>query len=159
MITNINPERGFCWNKVNPEYVSPSKFNTIINELKEDTELLQFKWVKMNIKYRRIANKWFMYDSEDRKEIRVNRELNVETEQDEEGNTSYVCTVEFHRYVWLKNKVIPVENSAVDDEKSGMQAYQAIEDKFNEYNNTKTLALESVLSGRKYRAQYTLIKG
>lgn len=159
MITNINPERGFCWNKVNPEYVSPSKFNTIINELKEDTELLQFKWVKMNIKYRRIANKWFMYDSEDRKEIRVNRELNVETEQDEEGNTSYVCTVEFHRYVWLKNKVIPVEDSAVDDEKSGMQAYQAIEDKFNEYNNTKTLALESVLSGRKYRAQYTLIKG
>lgn len=159
MIIDVNPERGFRWSKVNPEYISPSKFNTIINELKEDTELLQFKWVKLNIKYRRIANKWFVYNSKDRKEIRVNRELNVEIERDEEGNTSYVCTVEFHRYIWLKNKVIPVDDSAVDDEKSGMNAYQAIEDKFNEYNNTKTLILESVLSGRKYREEYTLIKG
>lgn len=159
MIKCVNPENGFCWNTVDPEYVSPTKFNDIINELKDDTELMQFKWIKLNIKYRRIANKWFMFDSENRKEIRVNRELNVETETDEEGNISYVSTVEFHRYVWMKNKVIPVDDSAVDDEKSGMQAYRAIEEKFNYYNGTKSLALESIFSGRKYKLEYTLIKG
>ena len=158
MIKCVNPENGFCWNTVNPEYVAPTKFNEIISELKEDTDLLQFKWIKLNIKYRRIANKWFMYDSENRKEIRVNRELKVETETDEEGNISYVSTVEFHRYIWLKDKVIPVEENIIDDEKSGMQAYRAIEDKFNYYNNTKTLALESIFSGRKYRSEYSLIK-
>ena len=159
MIKCVNPECGFCWNTVDPEYVSPTKFNEIINELKEDTELLQFNWVKLNIKYRRIANKWFMFDSENRKEIRVNRELKVETETDKDGNINYVCTAEFHRYIWLKDKVIPVEESIIDDEKSGMQAYRAIEDKFNYYNNTKTLALESIFSGRKYRPEYSLIKG
>ena len=159
MIKCVNPESGFCWGTVDPEYVSPTNFNRIINELKKDTDLLQFNWVKLNIKYRRIANKWFMFDSENRKEIRVNRELKVETETDEEGNISYVSTVEFHRYIWLKDKVIPVEDSAVDDEKSGMQAYRAIEDKFNYYNGTKTLALESIFSGRKYRSEYSLIKG
>ena len=51
MIKYINPENGFCWNQVDPEYVSPTKFNTIISELKSDTELLQFKWVNLNIKY------------------------------------------------------------------------------------------------------------
>ena len=158
MIKCVNPESGFCWNTVNPEYVSPTKFNEIINGLKEDTELLQFNWIKLNIKYRRIANKWFMFDSENRKEIRVNRELKVETETDEEGNISYVCTVDFHRYIWLKNKVIPVEDIIIDDEKTGMQAYRAIEDKFNYYNGTKTLALESIFSGRKYRSLYSLIK-
>ena len=64
MIKCVNPESGFCWNTVDPEYVSPTKFNDIINELKEDTELLQLNWVKLNIKYRRIANKWFMFDSD-----------------------------------------------------------------------------------------------
>lgn len=159
MIKCVNPESGFCWNTVDPEYVSPTKFNEIINELKEDTELLQFNWVKLNIKYRRIANKWFMFDSENRKEIRVNKELKVETETDEEANISYVSTVEFHRYIWLKDKVIPVEDSIIDNEKTGMQAYRAIEDKFNYYNGTKSLALESIFSGRKYRAEYSLIKG
>ena len=159
MIKCVNPESGFCWNTVNPEYVSPTKFNEIISELKEDTDLLQFNWVKLNIKYGRIANKWFMFDSDNRKEIRVNRELKVETETDDEGNISYVSTVEFHRYIWLKDKVIPVEESTVENEKSGMQAYRAIEDKFNEFNNhTKTLALESIFSGRKYKLEYTLIK-
>ena len=159
MIKCVNPESGFCWNTVDPEYVSPTKFNKIINELKEDTELLQFNWVKLNIKYRRIANKFFMYDSENRKEIRVNKELKVATETDEDGNISYVSTVEFHRYVWMKNKVIPVEDSIIDNEKTGMQAYRAIEDKFNYYNGTKSLALESIFSGRKYKLEYTLIKG
>lgn len=159
MVKCVNPENGFCWNTVDPEYVSPTKFNEIINELKDDTEILQFKWIKLNIKYRRIANKWFMFDSDNRKEIRVNRELKVETETDEEGNVSYVSTVEFHRYVWMKNKVIPVDEAAVDDEKSGMQAYRAIEEKFNYYNGTKTLALESIFSGKKYKLEYTLIKG
>lgn len=159
MIKCVNPENGFCWNTVDPEYVSPTKFNDIINELKEDKDLLQFNWIKLNIKYRRIANKWFMFDSENRKEIRVNRELKVETETDEEGNISYVCTVEFHRYIWLKDKVISVDDSVVDDEKSGMEAYRAIEEKFNYYNSTKSLALESIFSGRKYRSEYSLIKG
>lgn len=158
MILCINPERGFCWRRVRPEYVSPTKFNEIINGLKEDKEILEFKWINMNIKYRRIADTWSIFDSEDRKEIRVNREINVEIEKDEEGTDSYACTVEFHRYVWLKNKVIPVDDSVVDDENTGMNAYQRIEDKFNEFNNTKTLALESILSGRKYRPLYSLIK-
>ena len=158
MVKFVNPESGFCWNTVDPEYVSPTKFNDIINELKADSDLMQFNWIKLNIKYRRIANKWFMFDSENRKEIRVNRELTVETERDEEGNISYVCAVEFHRYVWMKNKVIAVDDSVVDDEKSGMEAYREIEDKFNYYNGTKTLALESIFSGRKYRPYYSLIK-
>lgn len=158
MILCINPERGFCWRKVRPEYVSPTKFNEIINGLKEDKEIAEFEWINMNIKYRRIADSWSVFDSEDRKEIRVNRELNVEIEKDEEGTDSYACTVEFHRYIWLKNKVIPVDDSVVDDENTGMNAYQRIEDKFNEFNNTKTLALESILSGRQYRPLYSLIK-
>ena len=159
MIKCVNPESGFCWNTVDPEYVSTSNFNKIISELKEDTDLLQFNWVKLNIKYRRIANKWFMFDSENRKEIRVNRELKVETEKDEEGSISYVSTVEFHRYIWLKDKVIPVEDSVIDDEKSGMEAYRVIQDKFNYYNLTKTLSLDSIFSGRQYRPEYSLIKG
>ena len=158
MVLCVNPERGFCWRRVRPEYVSPTKFNSIINELKADEKILEFEWDDMNVKYRRIMNKWFMFDSEDRKEIRVNRKLKVEIEKDEEGNDSYACTVEFHRYIWLKNKVIPVEDSVVDDEETGMNAYQRIEDKFNYYNGTKTLALESIFSGRKYRPYYSLIK-
>ena len=158
MVLCVNPERGFCWNRVRPEYVSPTKFNEIINGLKEDKEILEFEWIKMNIKYRRIADTWSVFDSEDRKEIRVNRELNVEIEKDEEGTESYACTVEFHKYVWLKNKVISVDDSVVDDEETGMNAYQRIEDKFNEFNHTKTLSLESILSGRKYRPLYSLIK-
>ena len=158
MILCVNPERGFCWRRVRPEYVSPTKFNEIINGLKADKEILEFEWDDMNLKYRRIMNKWFMFDSEDRKEIRFNRKLKVETEADEEGNISYACTVEFHRYVWMKNKVIPVENSVIDDENTGMNAYQRIETKFNEYNHTETLALESIFSGRKYRPYYSLIK-
>ena len=158
MILCVNPERGFCWRRVRPEYVSPTKFNEIITGLKEDKEIIEFEWDDMNVKYRRIMNKWFMFDSEDRKEIRVNRKLKVETETDEEGNISYACTVEFHRYIWLKNKVIPVDDSVVDDEETGMNAYQRIEDNFNEYNHTKTLALESIFSGRKYRPYYSLIK-
>ena len=159
MILCVNPERGFCWRRIRPEYVSPTKFNEIINGLKADKEILEFEWDDMNLKYRRIMNKWFMFDSEDRKEIRFNRKLKVETEADEEGNITYACTVEFHRYVWMKNKVIPVENSVIDDENTGMNAYQRIETKFNEYNHTETLALESIFSGRKYRSQYSLIKG
>ena len=158
MVLRVNSEKGFCWNRVRPEYVSPSKFNEIINGLKKDKEIAEFEWINMNIKYRRIADSWSVFDSEDRKEIRVNRELKVETEADEEGNVSYVSTVDFHRYIWLKNKVIPVDDSVVDDEQTGMNAYQRIETKFNEFNHTKTLALESILSGRKYRPQYTLIK-
>lgn len=158
MVLCINPERGFCWRRVRPEYVSPTKFNEIINGLKEDKEILEFKWINMNIKYRRIADTWSVFDSEDRKEIRVNREVKVEIEKDEEGTDSYACTVEFHRYIWLKNKVIPVDDSVVDDENTGMNAYQRIEDKFNEFNHTTSLALESILSGRKYRPLYSLIK-
>ena len=158
MILCLNPERGFCWRRVRPEYVSPTKFNEIVNGLKADKKILEFEWDDMNIKYRRIMNKWFMFDSEDRKEIRVNRKLNVEIEKDEEGTDSYACTVEFHRYVWMKNKVIPVDDSVVDDEETGLNAYQKIENKFNEYNHTKTLALESIFSGRKYRSEYSLIK-
>lgn len=158
MVLCVNPERGFCWRRVRPEYVSPTKFNEIINGLKADKKILEFEWDDMNVKYRRIMNKWFMFDSDDRKEIRVNRKLKVETEADEEGNISYVCTVEFHRYVWMKNKVIPVDDSVVDDEETGMNAYQRIEEKFNYYNGTKTLALESIFSGRTYRSEYSLIK-
>ena len=158
MVLCVNPERGFCWRRVRPEYVSPTKFNEIITGLKADKEVLEFKWIDMNIKYRRIADTWSLFDSEDRKEIRVNRELKVEIEKDEEGTDSYACTVEFHRYIWLKNKVIPVDDSVIDDENTGMNAYQRIEDKFNEFNHTKTLALESIFSGRKYRSYYNLIK-
>lgn len=158
MILCVNPERGFCWNRVRPEYVSPTRFNEIINGLKDDKEILEFEWIKMNIKYRRIADTWSVFDSEDRKEIRVNREIKVEIEKDEEGTDSYTSTVEFHKYVWLKNKVIPVDDSAVDDEETGMNAYRRIEDKFNEFNHTKTLALESIFSGRNYKDEYSLIK-
>ena len=158
MVLCVNPEMGFCWRRVRPEYVSPTKFNEIISGLKADEKILELTWDNMNIKYRRIMNKWFMFDSEDRKEIRVNRKLKVETEKDEEGNIIYALTVEFHRYIWLKNKVIPVDDS-VDDEETGMNAYQKIEDKFNDFNHTKTLALESIFSGREYRPDYSLIKG
>ena len=159
MVLCVNPEMGFCWRRVRPEYVSPTKFNEIISGLKADKKILEFTWDDMNIKYRRIMNKWFMFDSEDRKEIRVNRKLKVETEKDEEGNIIYALTVEFHRYIWLKNKVIAVDDSVVDDEETGMNAYQKIEDKFNDFNHTKTLALESIFSGREYRPEYSLIKG
>ena len=56
MFENVDPEKGFSWNKVKPKYVSPVKFNAIINELKNDKDLAHYRWESMHIKYRRIAN-------------------------------------------------------------------------------------------------------
>ena len=56
MFEDVNPEKGFNWNKVNPEYVSPVKFNAIINDLKNDKDLAHYRWESKFIKYHRIAN-------------------------------------------------------------------------------------------------------
>ena len=54
--TDVIADRGFCWNRVNPEYVSPVKFNEIINNLKADKTITERYWEAMNIKYIRISN-------------------------------------------------------------------------------------------------------
>ena len=41
IIEDIQPNRGFCWNKVNPEYVSPKLFTKIINDLKADKTITE----------------------------------------------------------------------------------------------------------------------
>lgn len=151
--TDVIADRGFCWNRVNPEYISPMKFNEIINSLKANKKLLEHTWEGMNIKYERIANTWMLNDTETRKEIRVNKLM---SSYQCEGHTLVIA--EFHRYIWLENKVIPVDSEIVEDEKTGMYYYQLLEDRFNECNKTKTCALESIFSGRKYKWEYTEIK-
>lgn len=154
VIENVNPEKGFNWNKVKPEYVSPVKFNEIINELKSNKDLAHYKWESMYIKYRRIANSWSLNDEDSRKEIRVNHEIKVEADK----NNNIICTIEFHRYIWLENKVIPSDHDIIDDEETGLAAYQKIQSKFNEFCNTKGFALQSILSGKEYKEQYFCIK-
>ena len=153
-ILEVNPENGFNWNKVKPEYVSPVKFNAIINELKSDKDLSHYRWESMNIKYRRIANSWSLHDQISRKEIRVNREIEVKVDE----NNNIICKVEAHKYIWLEDKVIPSDDDIIYDEETGIAAYRMIQGKFNEFNNTKTCALESIFSGRKYREQYIYTK-
>lgn len=153
-ILEVNPENGFNWNKVKPEYISPLKFNAIINELKNDETLAHYRWESMNIKYHRIANSWSLHDQISRKEIRVNREIEVKTDE----NNNIICKVEAHRYIWLEDKVIPNDDDIIDDEETGIAAYRMIQGKFNEFNNTKTCALESIFSGKKYREQYIYTK-
>ena len=133
VIENVNPEEGFSWNKVKPEYVSPVKFNEIINELKSDKDLAHYRWESMHIKYRRIANSWSLNDQISRKEIHVNREIVVKTDE----NNNIICKVDAHKYIWLENKVIPNDYDIIDDEETGMNAYLKIQSKFNEFNNTK----------------------
>ena len=153
-ILEVNPENGFNWNKVKPEYVSPVKFNAIINELKSDKDLSHYRWESMHIKYRRIANSWSLHDQISRKEIRVNREIEVKADE----NNNIICKVEAHKYIWLEDKVIPSDDDIIDDEETGIAAYRMIQGKFNEFNNTKTCALESLFSGKKYREQYIYTK-
>ena len=154
IMENVDPEKGFSWNKVKPEYVSPVKFNEIINELKSDTDLAHYRWESMHIKYRRIANSWSLNDQISRKEIHVNREIKVETDE----NNNIICKVDVHKYIWLENKVIPNDYDIIDDEETGMNAYLKIQSKFNEFNNTKGWALQSILSGKEYKEQYFYIK-
>ena len=95
VMKNINPEEGFNWNKVKPEYISPVKFNAIINELKSDKDLSHYRWENKYIKYRRIANSWSLHDQISRKEIHVNREIEVKTDE----NNNIICVVDAHRYI------------------------------------------------------------
>lgn len=155
VIENVNPENGFSWNKVKPEYVSPVKFNEIINELKSDKDLSHYRWETMYIKYRRIANSWSLNDQISRKEIRVNREIAV---KDADENNNIICVVDAHRYIWLEDKVIPSDDDIVDDEETGMSAYLRIQRKFNNFNNTKGRSLESIFSGKEYKEQYFYTK-
>ena len=153
IIEDIQPNRGFCWNRVNPEYVSPEMFNKIINDLKADKTIVERNWERMSIKYIRISNTWTVNSSDGRKEIRVNKLINTHS------YGKYIfADADFHRYIWLENKVIPVNSEIVENEKTGMYYYQTLEDKFNECNGTKTCALESIFSGRKYKWEYTSIK-
>lgn len=133
IMENVDPEKGFSWNKVKPEYVSPVMFNKLINELKSDTDLAHYRWESMHIKYRRIANSWSLNDQISRKEIRVNREIKVETDE----NNNIICKVDVHKYIWLENKVIPNDYDIIDDEETGMNAYLKIQDKFNIFNHSK----------------------
>ena len=153
IIKDIQPNRGFVWERVKVEYVSPEMFNKIINELKADKTLVERNWESMSIKYIRISNTWAVNSLDGRKEIRVNKLINTHS------YGKYVfADADFHRYIWLENKVIPVNSEIVKNEKTGMYYYQTLEDKFNECNETKTCALESIFSGRKYKWEYTSIK-
>ena len=155
VLENVNPEEGFSWNKVNPEYVSPVKFNEIINELKSDKELVHYRWESKFIKYRRIANSWSLHDQISRKEIRVNREIKVETDE----NNNIICKVKADRYIWLENKVIPNDDDTVADEKTGLSAFLTIQSKFYKFNNNaKKYSLEYAFSGKEYKEQYFYIK-
>lgn len=154
VMENVNPENGFSWNKVKPEYVSPVKFNEIINELKSDKDLAHYRWESMHIKYRRIANSWSLNDQISRKEIRVNREIAVKADE----NNNIICKVDAHKYIWLENKVIPNDDDIIDDEETGIAAYLRIQRKFNNFNNTKGRSLESTFSGKEYKEQYFYTK-
>lgn len=155
IMEDVNPERGFNWNKVNPEYVSPVKFNAIINELKSDKDLAHYRWESKFIKYHRIANSWSLNDQISRKEIRVNREIIVKAD---ENNNNIICKIEAHRYIWLENKVIPNDDDIVNNEETGLAAYLKIQSKFNEFKNGKWCSLESLFSGKEYKEQYFYIK-
>ena len=152
IIKDIQPNRGFVWEKVKVEYVSPEMFNKIINDLKDDKTIVERNWESMNIKYIRISNTWTVNSSDGRKEIRVNKLINTHF------YGKYVfADADFHRYVWLENKLV-ISNLEAEEDKTGMYYYQTLEDKFNECNGTKTCAFESIFSGRKYKWEYTSIK-
>ena len=152
IIEDIQPNRGFVWEKVKVEYVSPEMFNKIINDLKDDKTIVERNWESMNIKYIRISNTWTVNSSDGRKEIRVNKLINTHS------YGKYIfADADFHRYVWLENKLV-ISNLEAEEDKTGMYYYQTLEDKFNEFNGTKTCALESIFSGRKYKWEYTSIK-
>ena len=152
IIKDIQPNRGFVWERVKVEYVSPEMFNKIINELKADKTLVERNWESMSIKYIRISNTWAVNSLDGRKEIRVNKLINTHS-----CEKCMFADVDFHRYVWLENKLV-ISNLEAEEDKTGMYYYQTLEDKFNEFNGTKTCALESIFSGRKYKWEYTSIK-
>lgn len=151
----VDPEKGFSWNQVKPKYVSPVKFNAIINELKNDKDLAHYRWESMHIKYRRIANSWSLNDQISRKEIRVNRELEVKTDE----NNNIICVVQADKYIWLENKVIPSDDDMIEDEETGLSAFLTIQSKFNKFNKFKGgCSLEKLFSGKEYKEQYFYIK-
>ena len=152
IIEDIQPNRGFVWERVKVEYVSPEMFNKIINDLKSDKTIVERNWERMSIKYIRISNTWAVNSSDGRKEIRVNKIINTHSY----GKYVFV-DADCHRYIWLENKLV-ISNLEDEEDKTGMYYYQTLEDKFNECNRTKTCALESIFSGRKYKWEYTSIK-
>lgn len=158
MILEVSLEEGFNWGDVEPEYVSPVKWNEIIDELDGDENLSLSRWCHVFFRYSKIFNSWSVRDERTRKEIRMNRLVSIEKEVDEEGNEHRYCVAEFHRYIWMKDKVISSDKEEQTDKYTGMKAYLAIQKKFNGFNKTHTLSLRSVLSGEKYRKEYTLIK-
>ena len=85
--------------------LSPVKFNEIINNLKADKTINERYWESMNIKYIRISNTWTVNSSDRRKEIRVNKLIKTYSC---EGKV--LVEADFHRYIWLENKVIPVDS-------------------------------------------------
>ena len=129
------------------------KLNAIINELKSDKDLAHYRWESMFIKYHRIANSWSLNDQISRKEIRVNREIKVEADE----NNNITCKIDAHRYIWLEDKVIPNDDDIIDNEETGLAAYLKIQSKFNKFIKTNC-SLESLFSGKKYKEQYFYIK-
>lgn len=155
ILRDINPLKGFCWEKVKDiEYITPERFNEIIKDLEKsdlrEIDLQNYK--NWRIKYIRISNSWQVIEGSRRKEIRVNK---VISRYDVDGVR--LLEVEFHRYTWLADKLMLSDHESTE-EKSGKYYYDTLEERFNEVNGTKTLALESLFSGRKYKKEYKEIK-
>lgn len=152
MILRVNPDKGFNWNKVAPTYVHHEQLNELLKQLDADEHIHRRCFTHICIKSIKNLNTWCFNDGKNRKEIRVCRFVDVEINGDE-----VIDSMNFERYIWLKDYAFKSAD-AFEDTGTGKDAYDAIEEKFNHFNNTKTLALESIFSGRKYKKLYTMIK-
>ena len=154
MILEVDTRVGFAWSRVKPHYVSEQRLNEILDQMENDGKASRSCWTSIHVKYLKILNTWMFNDKENRKEIRVSHLIDVIEKED----SNKIAVVDFERYIWLKDKVIPNDEEDVVDESTGMDAYSAIQEKFNEHNKTTSLSLETVLSGKKYKKEFALIK-
>lgn len=151
ILENLNSLKGFCWRaRVKPTYVGPEQWNNLINELANDSELIERKFTNFNIRLRRVFNSFAVNDADNNcKEIQVMRIIKVHPD----------CTfdADCYRYLWLANKNY-TSTDEIEDELTGLDAYQAFNEKFSEFLGNKSAKLISLLSGKKYKEQYFAIK-
>lgn len=150
IIENVPLRAGFSWNRVRVTPVSPMQFTQIKRELERDKDLHENKWCRMNIKLIRVYDSYSINcTKEDWKEIRVVKILSAEP--------NGLCTVEAYRYQWLRDNVFHYTDEA-DETASGKTAYNMLQEKFNDMNNTTTVSLVSALSGKHHADEYFDIK-
>lgn len=151
ILQNLSSLKGFCWRKqVEPTGVGPEKWNEIVEDLRKDPDLVERRGTKFSIRLRRVFNTFAIIDNgKTQKEIQVLKIVKI--------NPDCTFNADCYRYVWLANKNYTAKEE-VTEEVTGLDAYQAFNEKFAEFLGTKTANLERLLSGKEFKEQYFAIK-